>query len=305
MRLKSALVVALVALTTVGFSTNASNAKVASAKAERIVTKSPTPVASPSVQSVVSSADQQVLAQLAQRQANRGCGISQTPSTPKRKVGECTVLLIGDSMGNNLGSGLIYQLERTKGINFIKRSKGSTGLSNSWFYDWPAELKPMLGRYKPNLVIIMLGANDRQNMKVAGSTLSFGTAKWKAAYRDQIDRITAMITKAGSYSLWVGLPVMGPKSYGEGMAQLNELYASQAPSTPGVTYLDVWNYLADERGQYRDRVRVNQSFTKIRGGDGIHFSSSGMRVLASYVMMQIRDIYDVNIRPRSELPITG
>ena len=307
MRLKVALVMVLVALSTVGFSTNASNAKVAAAHAERVVTKSPTPAAAPSTQLTtnVSSATQQVLDHLAQRQANRGCGISLIPATPKRKVGECTVLLVGDSMGNNLGSGLMYQLERTKGINFIKRSKGSTGLSNSWFYDWPAILKPMLGRYKPNLVIVMLGANDRQNMKVGGSTLSFGTSAWKQAYRDQIDRITAMITKAGSYTLWVGLPVMEPKSYGEGMAELNKLYSTQAPLTPGVTFLDVWSYLADDRGQYRDRVRVNNTFTNIRGGDGIHFSMSGMRVLASYVLLHIRETYSVNVRPRQELPITG
>ena len=208
-------------------------------------------------------------------------------------------------MGNNLGSGLAYQLERTKGIDFLKRSKGSTGLSNSWFYDWPGELKPMLSRYKPNLVIMLLGANDRQNMKVNGSTVTFGTKKWDAAYRAQVDRITSMVTAAGSYLLWVGLPVMEPKSYGEGMAHLDAIYADQAPRTAGVTYLDIWDYLADNNGKFRSKVRVNQTFTKIRGGDGIHFSTSGMRVLGSYVMMQIREIYSVNIRPRQELPITG
>lgn len=289
---------------TVGVMTSTSNARVTAAKEEVVVTKSPTNQITPS-REPASSAEQQILDKLSARQFKRGCGIALVPATPKRKVGTCTVLLVGDSMGNNLGSGLAYQLERTKGIDFLKRSKGSTGLSNSWFYDWPAELKPMLSRYKPNLVIMLLGANDRQNMKVNGSTVTFGTKKWDAAYRAQVDRITQMVTAAGSYLLWVGLPVMEPKSYGEGMAHLDSIYADEAPRTAGVTYLHIWDYLADNNGKFRSKVRVNQTFTKIRGGDGIHFSTSGMRVLGSYVMMQIRDIYSVNIRPRQELPITG
>jgi hypothetical protein len=246
----------------------------------------------------LATADQQVLDRLAQRQAKRGCGISLVAAEPKRKLGTCTVLLIGDSMGNNLGAGLSYQLERTRGIDFIRRSKGSTGLSNSWFYDW-------LSRYKPNLVIMMLGANDRQNMKVDGDTLSFGTTKWKAAYRANIDRITNMVTAAGSYLLWVGLPVMEPRSYGEGMALLNQIYADQTPRTAGVSFLNVWDYLADTSGNYRGQVRINQGLTTIRSGDGIHFSTSGTRVLASYVLMSIRDIYSVNVRPRTEMAIIG
>lgn len=304
MRLRASLVAVLAALLTVGVAANASNARVTALKENIIVTKSPTPAAVATT-APKTTAEQKTLDSLASRQAKRGCGISLVAATPKRKVGECTVLLIGDSMGNNLGAGMMYQLERTKGINFIKRSKGSTGLSNSWFYDWPVELKPMLSRYKPNLVIMMMGANDRQGMKVAGSTLSFGTKKWNDAYRAQIDRITTMVTNAGSYMLWVGLPVMEPKSYGEGMAHINALYADQAPRTAGVTFLNVWDYLADNDGNYRSRVRVNNTFTNIRGGDGIHFSTSGMHVLASYVMLQMRDIYSINIRPRAELPITG
>lgn len=304
MRLRASLSAALAILMVVGVMTSTSNARVSAALDQVVVTKSPTaePVAT---HTATTSAEKQILDKLSARQFKRGCGIALVPATPKRKVGTCTVLLVGDSMGNNLGSGLAYQLERTKGIDFLKRSKGSTGLSNSWFYDWPAELKPMLSRYKPNLVIMMLGANDRQNMKVGGSTVSFGTKKWEAAYRAQVDRITTMVTAAGSYLLWVGLPVMEPKSYGEGMAQLDAIYADQAPRTSGVTYLHIWDYLADNNGQFRSKVRINSTFTKIRGGDGIHFSSSGMRVLGSYVMMQIRDIYSVNIRPRQEMPITG
>lgn len=305
MRLRASLVIVLVALLSLGVAANAANSRLIAEKANIVVIKSEQPTVSPSVTTAITTAEQQVLERLASRQAKRGCGISLDIAQPKRKVGTCTVLLIGDSMGNNLGAGLSYQLERTKGIDLVRRSKGSTGLSNSWFYNWPEELKPMLSRYKPNLVIVMLGANDRQNMKVDGQSLSFGTSKWKAAYRENIDRIAEMVTAAGSYVLWVGLPVMEPRSYGEGMALLNRMYADEAPRTTGVTFLNVWDYLADNNGEFRSHVRISSGLTKIRGGDGIHFSTSGMRVLASYVLLNLRDIYSVNIRPRTEMPIIG
>ena len=295
MRLRASLSAALAILMVVGVMTSTSNARVSAALDQVVVTKSPTaePVAT---HTATTTAEQQILDKLSARQFKRGCGIALVPATPKRKVGTCTVLLVGDSMGNNLGSGLAYQLERTKGIDFLKRSKGSTGLSNSWFYDWPAELKPMLSRYKPNLVIMMLGANDRQNMKVGTRVLTYPTTAWQSAYKSQVTKMTKLATDAGAYVLWVGMPISKPYNYNEGMKVINAQFRAVVPTMSGATFVPLWTLTADSAGAYRQYASVNGVRTKIRGDDGIHFTADGQSVIGTYIIDKVASVYHVTLR---------
>ena len=82
-----------------------------------------------------------------------GCGFALVSPRPSaavgRPVGHCTVLEIGDSLGNDLGWGLTRHLAATSGLNLVQVDKSSTGLSNSWFYDWPDHLAAYLHQYHP------------------------------------------------------------------------------------------------------------------------------------------------------------
>ncbi|MEY4347726.1 MAG: hypothetical protein RIS43_145, partial [Actinomycetota bacterium] len=185
------------------------------------------------------------------------------------------------------------------------RSKASTGLSNSWFYNWPKKLEPMLTQYKPNLVFIMMGANDHQDMKVGKKILRFGTAAWTAQYAAGMRAMTSAATKAGAYVVWVGLPVMRPASYAKAMNTLNSIYEDVATKETGVSYVATHDYFADGKGRFRSWVVVNGKRSKIRGDDGIHFARDGQPVLATYVLEQIQNVFHVKIALKSPKRITG
>lgn len=229
-------------------------------------------------------------------QAQRGCNLDLEATDTATTLGKCKILVVGDSLGNNLGWGMYDQLQKTDGIKMFVRSKASTGLTKPSYYDWAAELKPMLSKYKPHLVVMMLGANDWQDMKSSGDR---GNSAWRKAYKDRIDKITTMSTKAGAYIMWVGLPVMRLRRYGEGMATLNSIYQERVPATAGATFVPTWDFFADGNGKYRDYATVNGKRTKIRGSDGIHFSTVGQGVLATYVIKQIRAVYHVDFKARN------
>jgi uncharacterized protein len=218
-------------------------------------------------------------------------------------IGRCTVLEIGDSLGNDLGWGLARQLGHNHEVRLVQADKSSSGLLTPWFYDWPQKEKVLLAQYKPQLVVITFGANDEQNLRVNGQVLAFGSAPWVKAYTNIVTKMANTATKSGAYVLWVGLPIMQPNGYRQGMVLINSVFAKVATVTPGMTFLPTWNLFANARGQFEDAARVNNIPSLLREADGIHFSYVGENVLSTYVTRAIGDVYHVQIAPEAGMYI--
>jgi len=245
------------------------------------------------------------------RPPSRGCGFtpasalvrtstSTSTTTPHQApfaLGHCRILEIGDSLGDDLEYGIRHELQLTPGLKLIQRNKASTGLSASWFYNWPAHLKSDMHDYRPNLVVIVFGANDEQALSVDGVSQPFGSPKWRSAYIARVRRIDRMVTKAGAYAFWVGLPIAAPKSYSQGLRALNAIYSQVATSTPGVTFQPMWHLLATKGDNYRGGAVVNNVQSALRKSDGIHFTSTGELVIGTFVARQLATVYNVNLRP--------
>jgi hypothetical protein len=249
-------------------------------------------------------------------QRARGCGFHVTPSstttnstitTAKRVVGlgHCTILEIGDSLGNDLGWGLARELDPTSGLRLVQLDKSSSGLAAGWFYNWHHHLAADLGRYHPNLVIICLGANDEQAIAVKGVSQAFGSASWAAAYQPRVRELVTLAVKSGSYVLWVGLPIVQPPHYRSGVNFLNLQYREVVTKIPGATFQPTWRLLADAQGRFRAGARVNGVEAAIRASDGIHFTVYGEDVFSTFVAHQITSIYHVPLRLHAPMIING
>lgn len=230
---------------------------------------------------------------------------STNDAAPLRVIGHCKVLEIGDSLGNDLGWGLARELASTHALTLMQKDKSASGLVTSWFYNWHQHLKTLLKQYHPDLVIVCVGGDDEQGMKVNGNVYSFDSPQWRARYSALIRQIDTMTTRAGSYVLWVGLPVMAPNTYREGVTTLNSLYRSVAMTVPGVTYLPSWALFANTRGQYEKAASVNHLTTLLREPDGIHLSYAGENVFATFVTNEIATIYHVSLKPSLPMSITN
>lgn len=248
-------------------------------------------------------------------QRSRGCGLAMSgqslgPTSPTRTVpiapiGQCKVLEIGDSLGSDLGWGLSRELASTHSLKLIQMDKSSSGLAAAWFYNWPRQLKSMLAHFHPNLLIVCIGGDDEQGIRVSGHSYDFNTTQWRARYTTLIRQIDISATRAGSYVLWVGLPIMAPATYRAGVAALNWLYRSVAITVPGVTFLPTWSLFADARSKFRYGAEVNHVLSAIRSPDGIHFSVVGENVFATYVAQRVASIYRVSIKLDQPAFITG
>ncbi len=209
---------------------------------------------------------------------------------------DCTVLEIGDSLGNDLGWGLARELTSYPWLHLVQEDKSSSGLSNAWFFSWPAHLATDLRQYHPNIVLVMLGGNDQQDIAVHGVDEGVGTPPWRATYRHFVTQIIDEARGAGAQVLWVGLPVMQPAYYSQGAAMLDAQYAAAVAASRGAAYLPTWHLFSTPAGTFRVAAPVNGVVEDLRSSDGIHFSEIGENVLSTYVAQQMGLIFHLPLR---------
>jgi hypothetical protein len=232
-----------------------------------------------------------------------GCQLSLSAGAPALPVGPCTVLEIGDSLGNDLGWGLARELPSGSDLKLVQLDKSATGLANAGFYDWPTELETDLGLYHPQLVLICLGGNDEQGMEVDGSAVQFPSPAWTAAYLTRVRQLTEEAAASGALVMWVGMPVMEDPDYSQGMELLNSLYQQGVRTDPHAAFVSTWQLFSDQ-GAYQGVADINGTPESLRESDGIHYSFTGEDVIATYVIDEMASIFHVQLAPTNPAVIT-
>lgn len=92
------------------------------------------------------------------------------------------VLILGDSIGLDLGPPLVQTLSAYGDVTTYLDGRIDTGLSRPDYFNWPAELQIDLTNDQPNLVVVMIGANDPQGLVTPTGSIGYGQPGWDAAY---------------------------------------------------------------------------------------------------------------------------
>jgi uncharacterized protein len=209
----------------------------------------------------------------------------ETPAVPP----SIFVAVIGDSMAEMLADGLKTQLADRKDIAVTAQTKSSSGLVRTDYYDWPKAAADLLASgQKLDAVVVMMGANDRQQLREGENTLDPRSDEWKTAYQRRIDSLLAPIRAAGVRIYWVGLPAMKNDKLTADVVWFNEIYRERVEAAGG-TYLDIWDSFVDADGAYSATgPDLTGQVTKLRAGDGVHFSKAGALVAAHYPERELR-----------------
>ena len=240
----------------------------------------------------------------AYRAPGGGCAFDASASR-SAATGGCRVLEFGDSLGIDFGEGLSREVSLQRGVNLSIHGLVSTGLVNTAFYNWPARLRYLLAKFKPQLVVALIGANDQHSIRVGSSSARFGSSRWQRAYLSRVRQIAADVINEHGYLLWIGLPPMRDWRYERGAKLMNSLVARVATTTAGMKFLSTARLLSTPHGRYVQWARVNGTRAQIRSDDGIHFRPIGDDVLATYVVREIATIYHVALVPRSARVVTA
>ena len=206
-----------------------------------------------------------------------------TPAPVAKLDNARQILVIGDFLAGGLGDELATAFEQSPGVAVAEKSNGSSGIVRDDYYDWPQHLPPLLDEVKPAIVVVMIGANDRQALRIGNHSEKFRTDAWFKEYERRVHELAAIVTARKLPLLWVGLPSFQSPSMMTGAATLNTIYRSQVEKLGG-EFVDIWEGFVDEEGRFIiTGSDMNGQQARLRGSDGINFTKAGKRKLAFYV----------------------
>lgn len=234
-----------------------------------------------------------------QRSAQSG---SAAPSITKADDAR-KVLLVGDFVAGGLAEGLETAFETDASVLIVNRANGSSGLVRDDYYDWPGSLEPMIDEIEPSVVIVMLGSNDRQAMRVDAESQAPRSEVWLKEYERRAKSIADIVSVKGIPLIWVGMIPFRPSTMSADMLAFNDVYRKVA-ETAGGQFVDVWDGFVDESGAFvQTGPDMNGQPTRLRADDGINISRAGKRKIAFFVEKPLQQA--LGEAPQPELVFYG
>jgi hypothetical protein len=211
------------------------------------------------------------------------------------------VLVIGDSLGDGLWTGLYRNFEDDNTIEFVKHTRGNGGLLSG---SWETDLNDALKDGTSQIAVVMYGANDDQSIKVGKDWVKVGTDPWRQAYGERVEAVIKKLRAANLAIYWVGLPIMRSPTQSADAEFMNQIFREKA-FINGAKYIDVWNGFMDEGGRFSAYgPDMTGQAKRLRADDGVLFTMRGNVKLASYVEKELR--HDLTIaKQERNIPLAG
>lgn len=230
------------------------------------------------------------------------------------------VLILGDSLAAT-GFGVLLEdkLDKHPHVDAYRKAKSATGLARPDFFDWYDQGPAQVEFRKPDLVIVVMGGNDGQDIPPwkGSARVRWDTDSWPAAYRGRVDQFLQEISapvaredgsEISARILWLGLPQMGLRSLEKKLVLIRQIQQDAVASHgQGAVYLDTTPFLVDGQGALIEKAPVDGKERELRAEDGIHFTMSGSEYLADKVYPEVLGVLalpDIDALPKPADPGT-
>jgi uncharacterized protein len=215
------------------------------------------------------------------------------PPNPKEPTAAAPlrVLIVGDSIGIDLGDALQPDLAGTGVVSAALDGRVSTGLTRPDYFDWPAELTADIKSTDPQVVIVMIGANDAQDF-LGPPDVPYTSPQWNTLYSQRVAQFMQIAQSGGAAVVWVGMPPMQNPGLNAQMSDVNAVVQQQAVKThPPVTYVSTDRSLGTAQGGYTAFVTNGAGqVVNVRTPDGTHLTPGGGQVVAQQVMAELQTL---------------
>lgn len=192
----------------------------------------------------------------------------------------------GDSLGEYVGSELLYQVADTDFSTVELEFAISTGLARPDYFDWPARFSEIMqADDRPDVVVFMVGGNDDQDLRVDGERVVVGTPAWQTAYRERAATMMDIAAYPGVQMLWINLPPMRSEQREAISLEINAALAAEAELRPWVQVIDIVDMFTGPGGGYDQFIDEpdGSATRKARANDGVHITRSASNWVAELV----------------------
>jgi hypothetical protein len=219
------------------------------------------------------------------------------------------VLVVGDTLAEQLAQGLAEAFfgERPE-VAVIRKIRAGSGLVRTDFYDWVSQAPAFAASEKATAVIVMVGANDRQQLRDETGVHEPRSDRWRELYAKRIGDLLARLKERKIPVFVVGAPPMRNQRLSDDMTYINEILQESAQKA-GAFYVDIWDAFVDESGEFMVMgPALDGQRRRLRIGDGVHFTKVGARKAAHYVERDLSRLFDqrgaVPVLPQEAVPET-
>ncbi len=220
-------------------------------------------------------------------------GPADEPAVPEEPY---RVLLLGDSMAAT-GFGVILQkkLDAHPHVRCYRKAKSASGLARPDYFDWMTEGKRQVELREPDLVMVILGGNDGQdltNERGKGKRVHWDSDGWDEAYKERVAAFLDEVSADGERRvLWLGLPRMGQR----GLERKLELIRGVQRDAVGDlgergSYLDTTPFIVDDDDQLLREIKDGRHMRRLREDDGVHFTMPGSQYFADQVYPEVLNV---------------
>jgi hypothetical protein len=198
------------------------------------------------------------------------------------------ILVIGDFLADGLNWGMQQAYSENPNVLFIDKSSGLSGLVRDDVFDWPGEIAGLIDETDPVAVIVAIGMNDRQMMRLPGQRVDKLSDPWKKEYEARIDRLITAIRERNLPLIWLGLPPVGSSRMNKDYLVFNEIFRTRVEAAGG-EFVDVWDGFTNAEGAFISAgPDINGQIVRLRNSDGINMTNAGKRKLAFYIEKPLR-----------------
>ena len=207
---------------------------------------------------------------------------------PEKSENARKVLVIGDFMASSLADGLQTAFRDAPGMVILKKANGSSGLVRDDFYNWPEVLPAMLDDIQPAVTIIMIGSNDRQQLRQGNNRIPVGSELWNSQYKQRVELLAKAVRSRNIPLIWVGAPPYKSATMSADILAINGMFKTVVDDNEG-EYVDIWDGFVDANGKFvYTGSDIKGQQVRLRTKDGIRMTRAGTRKLAFYLEKPIR-----------------
>lgn len=196
-------------------------------------------------------------------------------------------LFVGDSVMFDLGTQLQFSLKEKYNISNTKLDyKVSSGLNRIDYYDWYARTRKIVGDYQPDVVVVLFGGNDTQDIAdFQGKYRVVGTTEWQKAYRERVEKYAKLLAASSVRKVyWIGQARSNKSQYRKLFPMMNDIYRDVSKSHPKITFISTWDTFA-EGGEFAPVVADKsgkRGYVKVN--DGLHFTLHGSQIVSDLIV---------------------
>lgn len=200
------------------------------------------------------------------------------------------ILVIGDAMGGGMGGGLTRMVAATEpNYQVVNRFNEASALSRPDRYDWATAVPKMMEGKDFSAVAVLIGLNDRQDIRTPTARLTFNSPEWVQAYKANVDSVIDALLAQNVKIVWLGQPPMGDPAYDADMQIISALQKERAIAK-NIIFVDLRTPFLGPDGNYSQRgpddTGVDQ---KLRQNDGVTFFKLGNNRIGQIVLAALKN----------------